>query len=277
MILWHYFGHIKSTFNIPFFIMAFYLGQSVKLSTRKTFMILLQIWIFMAFVLGYCYQGSITSFMIQNHEKPLLHSIDELFQSSHKIIIGDRLNALINDSLKYQKAFHEGRVNKSGSKISFFDYAKVFENKFVVMLECDLAKGLVDSGKIEKVYVIDDILMSSFIQLHVVHMSKFLKRWQLIMDRCFEAGLPKAWENFQKIGRSLKFDEDEDDEILRLREVLLIFCELIIGFALAGLALIIEILYHKYLQPFIEHFMLLREVRRLKRNAFAVALRVRRF
>jgi hypothetical protein len=275
MIVWRLASKNTSVWYIPFFFWAFYHGQSVNFATDKKIMIMvLQLLILVTFILGNAFQGLITSFMIEKIEAPRLSSVDELLESDYKLLVGNHFEMLMQGNLMYQRAVLDGRVNNSGSEMVYLNFTQLHSENYAIMVFCEIAKYYIDKGDASNFYVINENLFARYDQLQTIFLSKFLKRWQLLMDWSFEAGLHQAWEKMESDEKVLK-EVDEEMEILWLTDIAIVFYTLIIGCVIGGFALLCEIFYHNFLQPFLRRRKILKETAKWKR-LFKLKLIVRK-
>lgn len=211
----------------------------------------------MIFILGNAYQGLITSFMIAQPDLSRLTSFDEVLESGYKVLVADNFHDRMMSYSLYKQAFRSNQVIVSNMNSTFLrlNYHDFYVKNWAVVLECELANHLHSSGLTPDFYLINENFMPHYIQLQFIYLSKFLARWQLIMDWSFEAGLTQAWQKFTSILKLAKviepnFDEKPED-ILELANILPIFYALIIGCAFGGLVLACEIFNHEFLQPYL--------------------------
>lgn len=203
----------------------------------------------MLFILGNAYQGLITSFMIAQPEPSKLNSFDELLSSDSKIIVSQYFHSLMKNEEKYQKANFDGKIIRSTKTLAFQDFAKL--NQAIVM-DCEVAQYVISKGFAPNLYIINDKVMPYYEQLQASYLNKFLKRWQLVMDWCFEAGLPQAWEKMDNQEKIFKESDDGLEDILKLQDIDVAFYALLIGCVIGFVVLLWEIFFHDCIQPFLK-------------------------
>lgn len=242
-------------------------------------MVLLQILVFAIFVLSNAYQGVITSSLIDGLEPSKMKSLEEVLDSDYKLVTGTYIHNLMVENSKYQKAFNDGRVKIVSANLSPFDYEN---DTYAIFSSCSSLKYGFEIGEIKNFYMIDQILFSQFQQLPVVWNSKFLRRWQLLMDWSFQAGLPQAWETFERKVKFLR-EEEKKSKVLKLIDLSVVFYTLIVGAFLGGFVLLTEIFWHECVQPFIKRIktkknddLSLKEIQSRKFNFLRPKLKVRR-
>lgn len=250
MILWRLGGHSTSCWYIPFFFWAFAFGQSIRFATnRKIFVILLQILVFVLSCYSNVFQGFITSVMITQEKSQRMTTFDELLESNLKILVEKEIFDTLRDNFEFQVAMKHGRI------LTFPESAKnpIKPGNFAAVIDCEMT-NFWSSGLNPKYYMINVKFLSHFPQLHVSYLNKYLRRWQLTMDKCFEAGLPKAWDDFEGYIKIPLESDNTHKDVSNLEDVLSGFYALIIGWILAFLALICEIFYNDCLMPCIERW-----------------------
>lgn len=103
-------------------------------------------------------------------------------------------------------------------------------------------------------------------------MNPFIERIQIFMDRSFEAGLPRAWNNFysEELLRlvrhndpnvEFRYDADEKSESLSFSQILPIFGILSIGFVVAGFVFLLDIFHYDFVSEisFLDILMKIRD------------------
>lgn len=80
---------------------------------------MLQILVFMLFILGNAYQGIITSFMIEPEQVGALKTFDELLKSDHRILVGAHENLILKDYSGYQHALTRGKISLPDKNVFF--------------------------------------------------------------------------------------------------------------------------------------------------------------
>jgi hypothetical protein len=242
MILWRFASSTSSWF-IPFFFWSFALGQGIDFRTKKKgLVILLQILVFMLLILGNAYQGVITSFMIEPDHTDLLKSFDELLQSKHTIFVGPQRDKILQDYPAYRVASAKGKIFVPGENFQKVNLTEMFENNTAQLVNCELAYHSIENGFDSMFYVINEELFPSYVYFPVVALNIYLKRWQLIMDWCFEAGLHEAWKKFEKNETSLMEVKENLSQVLKFGDIFVIFYALLLGLALGFVSLLCEII-----------------------------------
>lgn len=250
MILWRLSKENSSMWYIPYFFWAFYHGQSVNLATnRKTLIILLQTLVFCLIFLGSVFQGVVTSVMIEQPKQPKFASFEELIESGQKIYVGSHLNILMRDDSRYQQGILSGQIIVGIDDSKTYD--QLYEENAALATTCEGAKMIGNLIK-NKFYVINKEYFPSFIELDASYANPFLKQWQNLLDRSFEAGLvnvwSQLWRNYFKTKKNIK---EEPLTILTLKDLSLLFIILFISYILGGLILLCEIFHHDFFVPYL--------------------------
>jgi hypothetical protein len=198
----------------------------------------------MLFILGNAYQGLITSFMIFGDKPVKFNSIDELFASDYKI-------SATAIAYKYL-ILHVNLLNRiqkiTNTRFGQANLTDLYTDQTAVIISCDVVKSVKRFDDVaDNFYIMDQKIFPYYAQLHVGHMSKFLKKWQLLMDWSFEAGLPKIWEIFLRELRTVQKSTPDDEnppDWLELDDIDVAFYALLVGILMGALALVCEIFWH---------------------------------
>jgi hypothetical protein len=214
-------------------------------------MILLQTLIFALFILGNAYQGVITSFMIAQEEPSKVKSFEEFLEGNQKVLLGGRIDMLMRDNEKYQRALRSGIVNNTGSQYYSITFDELYSENQAIITTCDQAEFNIYRGIAKNFYIVEEKLFPYFIRLQTIFLSRYLKQWQLLMDWSFEAGLTQAWEQFMNI--ILYFRKEPIKlQVLKFDEIFVVFNVMITCFCFAGFAFCCEIFWHNIGGPYLE-------------------------
>jgi hypothetical protein len=249
------FGAIDSSSHILFAAYAFFIGQSVVLNSRNRLIlvILLQIMVFMMFILGQGYQGIVTSFAINKVEpkKTILTFDDILKDEKLKLMVSNSFHAQSENFSKYADVFDSGRaqiVPESMIPSDFKDYSSKYT---AVELLCSQTETMMQYKDISQYfYIMPQRLLSHFVFLQGGYNNPFMQRFQHYMDLSFEAGLPQNWNLIWKIGYNIELTKNfnvEDDQMLHFEDIIPLFIILPTGYSLAGIVFVVEMLYFKYI------------------------------
>lgn len=77
--------------------------------------VLVQILIFSIFLLGNCYQGLVTSFMLKPIQQKLFKSTDELFESYYKIDFKQSMIDALRENFKFKNVMNGNRIHELSS------------------------------------------------------------------------------------------------------------------------------------------------------------------
>jgi hypothetical protein len=254
--VWKWFqsrGADDSHWFLLYGIFVMFIGQGINFSryNRRILAILLQLLVLMTFILSEGYQGIITSFMIESFTEPRLKSFKELFRSNFEIVMGDHFSTLMqeNEDFKFAKSENRVRVFRGGV---YFSYEQNFMR--AIINECDeLDRVMRVKSKDIELYIINDMMFPSYVELDTGYMNFFLKTFQTLMDYSFEAGLSHAWDLFEGTvvaKEKAKSRETHETEILTFNDLLIVFYILPIGFLIAFSIFLGEIFFADFINRF---------------------------
>lgn len=151
--------------------------------------------------------------------------------------------------------FHD--ANKDFSNPGLYETAFFFqcEGLTLFMKFGDIFSDLAES----EYYRLNLNINPGFLEFEAGIMNPFIERIQLIMNRCFEAGLPTIWYTmyYVEMSRMLQSSEifkdiyhqsNEVSDFLEISQILPIFGILSIGYFLASFVFLFEIFYHDFLK-----------------------------
>lgn len=205
--------------------------------------------------------------MLQPLQHKLLKTVDELFDSDVKIIENDFIHAIHIDNPKYQNALKNGRVVSFDLILDNF-YEHYSKENMATVQFCKEFKDLIEKEKIQGFYQITEVAYSLRHNLIILPFHPFIDKIQELMDFSFEAGLPKAWENFYN--ELYKFPSNFSNErkniekktFLDFDSILPFFLILAFGFSISLFALFCEIYYYNFAAHLIKFFCNLFKKRR---------------
>lgn len=197
--------------------------------------------------------------MLQPIQQKLLKSINELFDSEVKIEFFRDFNNLQKENPKYQKAFAQGRVITL--ETSFEDdsvwTSEYIKNNFASLQPCEHFKNLIkhqiDGKSWRGLYLIPEVAYTEVENFFTAPFHPYIEKFQELMDRSLEAGLPIAWEQFhyEFINKlyppEITVKEIKQTKILNFDTIAPFFSILVFGFSIALFALLCEVFYHDFL------------------------------
>lgn len=262
MIIWRLGGNSwLSIWYIPFFLWSFYHGNAIRFATKKKFLVaLLQLLVIVSLYNSIVYQATFTSDMI-SVEQLRLTSFDDLLDSNYKIFISIQAEPFVVKFTKYQAAFEQNRIILQKGK----QLESVIHEGIAMFVGCEKAKYFAATSD-QQSYVIEEHLFKHYNEFHVSFLNRYLKRWQLLMDWCFEAGLLNFWKSLSAKGKLFHPDEVNRNNIIGFDEIFMACRQLIFGSLIAAFALICEIFWKEFLEPLIKRLRSTRRVGGLKMN-----------
>ena len=249
-------GAVDSHWQLAAGIFTMFIGQGAEFSRRNRFVlaILLNIIYLSVFLLSNLYEGAITSFMIEPAHDNRLKTVDELLNSNYEFQSSPLFEYTLRNSSLIQRM--STRLNSSGLLMGADDGMHVIEQSYVFIRTCHESKTALShkltNGRYvsDYYYLLPEEFSWQYIQLEASYLNPFVERFQYFMDLCFQAGLPQMWKVMASQNNSEFMTRQNRDErdYLELQDLGSFFGVLIIGLALSGLALLIEIFHHDCLR-----------------------------
>lgn len=103
---------------LAFGIFTMFIGQGAEFPRQKRWIlaILLQLIIFMIFILSNAYEGVVTSFMIQPIQENRLGTVNQLTESNYEIMTDEEFAFKVRNDEKFQAI--KQRINTSGNSLN---------------------------------------------------------------------------------------------------------------------------------------------------------------
>lgn len=279
-VVWKLFDHrgaVNSHWLLIYGIFVMFIGQSVKFSrnNRTILAILLELIIFMTFVLNTVYEGVITSFMIQPTHENLLETFDQILASKYDILTDKPFIYAVRNSEDFKVAMTRFNTSTPESRQEYFNELK--QQRFVFIRKCDFANQDITerflNGEIvaDYYYLLPEMILKYYIRLEASFLNPFIERLQYYMDLSFQAGLPYFWKVLLT-QKKLNQQTEATVKYLKLNDLTQVFyiffagCLTAIGFLLAEI----------FLQNFLKDFMLTYLCRRLKTKVNQLAYKRRK-
>lgn len=216
--------------------------------------ILMQICIFMIFILGNAYQSIITTMMTDARNGIRIKSFDELMKSDYNFKVDRQFLRKFETSEDYQLIKH--KLTKSGGYFNDINYMEYRQNRTALIFRCDIAeselyKRNLSASASNHFYMIPERFYRYYEQLDVNLFSPFLQKMQEITDWTFVAGLAQEWQVMLGPKRNERLANEhaalENEEyLLKLSDLTEVFYLLLIGHAIALMVFIFELFWHKY-------------------------------
>jgi hypothetical protein len=253
LVVWRLFknyGARDTPENILFQHFAQFVGQGVNFhpENRRILVIMTQITIFMLFVLSNSYSGCMTSFMVEKLADTMeIKTFNELFDSNRKIFVSGIFHRKASNDLKYEKALESGRIEVMQVKYFLSDLMHENYSKVAIEFECDFAKKVLKFMPTH--YLLPDKIFVHYKALEGGILNPFIDRMQKYMDLSYEAGLNEHWQvlfsEYESEFRIKDVGKASNNEMLTFDDISPLFMILPIGFSIALIVLLIEVIYHK--------------------------------
>jgi hypothetical protein len=199
--------------------------------------------------------------MMMQEKSHKLSTLNELLDSSLKIFVDRDAEEIMKENLKFQKAIKQGRI------LFTSDQQKFGLMNLSGIIDCEIASH-VTSGPNPSHYMIKQTIMSYYTELHVAYLNKYLRRWQQIMDRCFEAGLPQMWDTFEGNSKITVEYGNIPYEILSIQNIVFASLVLVVGWVCASMAIICEVFIHDFVEPAIRRWKMKKRDQKLGKINF---------
>jgi hypothetical protein len=269
-------GAVDSPQLLIYGIFVMFIGQGFKFSRKNRLVqaVLLQLIIFMVFILSNGYQGVITSFMIQPFHETRMTTIKELLESDYEILTDTAFAFTVRDNEDFEAI--KSRMNTSGASIRDDKLDDLIINKrYVLIRVCDIAEMYLTSQlenhkKIsDYFYLMPEIIQPYYVQLEASFLNPFLERFQYFMDLSFQAGLMHIWKvmSQQKYYEPKKHKMDDEVGYLKFKDLKQVFVLLGIGYILSAVVLLLEISFYDCLK----HLHLAHLARKLRNRVHQIA------
>ncbi|KAL7035799.1 hypothetical protein ACKWTF_008564 [Chironomus riparius] len=249
-------GAVDSHWLLVYGIFVMFIGQGMQFSrnNRMVLSILLQIIIFVIFVLSSLYEGEITSFMIQPIQRNRLSRFDQIPFSEYEILTDATFGYLMKDSEEFMAM--KSRINTSIHRLEKGYGTEILRQHFIFLFRCDKAewdigRSLRAGGTVsDYYYLLPDRIFNHFVRLEASFLNPFIHKLQNIMDLAFEAGLPQNWKIFGLMGkiRHSKHSSTDNPTYLELEDLMQVFYIIIVGLAISTFVLLVEIFFHSFLR-----------------------------
>lgn len=235
-------GETESTWRFVFGALAYFLGQSLSVrSNRAILVVLMQVFIFMYFILGSLYQGELTANMIEPDQEGKLSTFNELYDSDLKLYVSENFENLLKHSGDYERV--KSKLLVSGRDVFSVNFGTQSNATEALILPCYIAELLKNKVR-ESFYILDQKILTHYDRLEASYINPFLERMQKYMDMCFEGGLHHAWKVFSAENITNVAHEGER-EILELGDFKQVFLILLFGLLASCLVFLVEIFYHR--------------------------------
>lgn len=275
------FGASDSHWRFLFSLYGIFLFQGVKMNKNHlVLIILLQIFLFVFFILGNLHQGIVTSFKIQQLDVKKFKTFEEMLESDYKIAVNQQIDRLYRDTEKYQAAILQNRIFKAEDhKIA------TFHEKFAMTHACEMIDfrrqfSSLNGESIGDKYLVQQRIFIRLVDAEAGIFNPYILRFQELMDWSFESGLPKAWSQMfdlklrENLNHTRTFEIENSDD-LTFSDIAPMFVILVIGSISALLVLLFEIFYHDFVSEltwdyFLVKFKKMRSFRKIKTKIIQV-------
>ena len=243
-----------STLHFLFGIIAFFFGNSIPFRhNRRMQVVLLQLIIFMTFIMGNAYQSLIISLMSSSRDGVRFKTFDEMFSSDLKFEV---------DPMFYNIIFKSGDplVNRmKKSRIRQINYQSYQGQNYAIIGRCDSFHFEMfhetNSNVSRYFYLLPEKKLNFYEKFPLRPFSPFYDYLQSKYDTVFESGIRQFWKDKLKIP---KYSEDErqiasfknEEYLLKMVDISGVFYILLFGYAVSIFVFILELSWQSFLRNF---------------------------
>lgn len=263
IIFWRY---LSKTSNVPnpnswsyflFAYFAFFIGQGVDFRNHRTLQkVLIQLMIFMAFILGNIYQTKLVSLLAEPRYEDKIATARQLMNQKYLFYV----DPIFEHMLNFSEHFESFRKITLVSDFKELNYSHLAQENVGIIMPCTVAdRYLLDkeylsefniSNVADYYYKVPEKLYTYYMRFIARTYSQFADRIQEYILRIFEAGLRQRWKselNFEKVD----LIKNEEIFFFTLKDMAGAFLYLGVGHAISFIVFLLElIVFHikKYVQ-----------------------------
>ena len=249
-------GREDSALYFMFGIVAHFLLQSIPFRNNRIIQrSLLQICIFMTFILGNAYQSLIISLISESRYGPRIKSFDELLQSNYSLKVDPLFYHLLNSTDDIP--VYDKKLSIVETFVNYVNYQQEALNQTAIVVSCDVAEYVMYSDEFNSkasdyFYLLSEQIYSYYESFPTCKFSPFHDKLQYLSELIFESGIRQYWREFDKyddIREKIEANKISNEEyLINFDDLFGVFYLLVFGFICATLALIFEIFWHDCLR-----------------------------
>ncbi|CAG9797830.1 unnamed protein product [Chironomus riparius] len=242
-------------------IISAFFQQSVN--TRKGpfgLKVMIQAFVFMMMIIGYVYQGTITSALMdyRNHNK--FSSVKELFYKEYELFVDVLFMQRINSSCTYRDNIH--KIKSIGDGLTGASYNRKFQEamttkpKNVLIVRCDTVPDLLNTDidhdvKARDVYYeFPEMKFTYYKSILLTRRTPFYEKLSELSLRIQESGIKQHWKMLRKSSKRSQKLESDEDSMLNLKAIKPVLHLHFHGLLIAGYTFLIEVLWTKYIKSY---------------------------
>lgn len=219
---------------------------------------ILQLTIFLNFILGNAYQSLIIASITDSHYGTKITTINEMLSNDYSYYVSRVFEAELNGSDYYQRM--KGKFVKNLETLAL-NYKKLSSQRIAIVTTCSHLDSILDKTNMheshdersfEYYYKLDEKFSSFFLALPVKKISFFREALQKLSLEIFESGIKQATTELNQQKKTKAFIVTEDynnaNYMLNLRDISPAFYLLIIGLVLSSIAIIIETFWNDFMR-----------------------------
>ncbi|CAO1357776.1 unnamed protein product [Diamesa tonsa] len=262
-IIWRIFnlmrnGNQNSAGYFVFSIIAHFFSQSIPFRNNRTMQkIILQVCIFMTFILSNAFQSTIISLVSVPRNGTMYNSFNEMFNANDLHYLVDSIFFKTFQSSIENKSFVK-KMKVIDKRLSQMNFQQKASENTAFILRCDLVDYLIYAKKDhfnqnidDFYYLLPDQINSFYESFLTSFLSPYYNKFQTYNTKVFESGIRQYWKRLNKTTNS-QIDSHIDsgfmssqnqENLIKLKDLRGVCILLAIGLLTSGFILIIEIFW----------------------------------
>lgn len=212
---------------------------------------LLQICIFMIFILGNAYQTLIISLISESRYGATIKTFDELMQSNYNFKVDSLFYYMMNSTDL------EINLQSIDNIVNHINYQQEALNNTAIVFSCDVAEFIMYSDEydfhvVDYYYMLPDQVYSFYESFSTSKFIPYHERLQYYSSLIFESGIRQHWKEFEKFNDNRGKIEinkmNNEENLINFDDLFGVFYLLGFGLILAAIVLLLEIFWFDFLR-----------------------------
>ena len=269
-------GHGDSAGYFVLSVIAHFFSQSIPFRNNQTMQtIILQVCIFMTFILSNAFQSTIISLVSVPQNGTMYDSFNDMFNNSDFNYLVDPI-CFETFKLSTEKPSFVKKMKAIDKRLSHINFEQKASENTVFIVRCDLAEFVFYTKKEQYnqniddfYYLLPDQINSFFESFLTSSLSPHYNKLQKYSTKVFESGIRQYWKRLKQTTNSPIdsgfMSSKNQGNLIKLKDLRGVFILLAIGLFMAGFVMIIEISW-KYYQRKLRLWMNLRLLKRFNKQ-----------
>jgi hypothetical protein len=261
MTVWYLLGKTTPNPNsdsagyLLFSFVALFIGQGAEFGNHRLIQtILVQLMIFMTIILGNSYRSLLISLMAEPQYDARVETVSELL----KMNISMNVDAAFHEIMRKSEEFKELKVAEIIYELKTLNYSELAANKTGIVLSCNKVDMLYQNienlteydigSAADFYYKVPEKLYTFYSKFLVGIDSPLTDRLQDYSLKLFESGVRQHWRSmitFEDIEKYKQRRLQEDEQLLKIEDLIGAFYYLGIGLGLASVGFAMELIVHQ--------------------------------